>query len=148
MIAGAEAFLDTNVLLYAALGIDHAQHRYDAARRIVIEEDYCTSGQVLAEFYANAIRKGAPPLAPDEAREWVRVIAKKPCLPIDERVVLAGIDHAARYGISYWDGAIVAAAERLGATILYTEDLSHGQVYGTVTAIDPFRDASPAQGGE
>ena len=46
-----------------------------------------------------------------------------------------------RYKLSYWDGAIVAAAEALGAPVLYTEDLNHGQVYGTVTAINPFIEA-------
>ena len=140
MIPRSEAFLDTNVLLYAALGLDHAQHRYEAARRIVLEEDYCTSAQVLAEFYTNAVKKGAPPLDPSEAREWIRIIAKKPCLPVDDRVVLAGIECAQRFGISYWDGAIVAAAEKLGAQTLYTEDLNHGQTYGSVTAINPFND--------
>ena len=53
---------------------------------------------------------------------------------------------SARYGISYWDGAIVAAAEAIGAPVLYTEDLNHGQAYGTVTAINPFLDL-PAQTG-
>ena len=53
---------------------------------------------------------------------------------------------SARYGISYWDGAIVAAAEAIGAPVLYTEDLNHGQAYGTVTAINPFLDL-PAHPG-
>ena len=82
MIASSEVFLDTNVLLYAALGRDHAGHRWERAREIVLAEDYCTSGQVLAEFYNNATRKGASPLTPDRAREWVRVVAMKPCQPI------------------------------------------------------------------
>jgi predicted nucleic acid-binding protein len=43
-----------------------------------------------------------------------------------------------RYRISYWDGAILAAAERLGAEIVYTEDLSHGQTYGPVRVVNPF----------
>ncbi|WP_245435947.1 hypothetical protein [Mesorhizobium tamadayense] len=43
------------------------------------------------------------------------------------------------YEISYWDGAIIAAAERLGVKTLYTEDLNHGQAYGSVVAINPFR---------
>jgi len=47
--------------------------------------------------------------------------------------------HAVRYGISYRDGAIVAAAECLGARTLFTEDLNHGQRYGSVQAVDPFR---------
>ncbi|WP_245475942.1 hypothetical protein [Mesorhizobium sp. M7A.F.Ca.US.006.01.1.1] len=36
-------------------------------------------------------------------------------------------------------GAIIAAAERLGVKTLYTEDLNHGQAYGSVVAINPFR---------
>jgi predicted nucleic acid-binding protein len=34
-----------------------------------------------------------------------------------------------RYRISYWDAAIVAAARALGARVLYSEDLNHGQDY-------------------
>ena len=72
------------------------------------------------------------------AREWVRVIAMKPCQPITSEVVVAGIDHARRYQLSYWDGAIIAAAERLGARIVYSEDLNHGQTYGSVRVENPF----------
>ena len=43
-----------------------------------------------------------------------------------------------RYELSYWDGAIISAAESLGASILYTEDLNHGQHYGSVRAVNPF----------
>ncbi len=43
-----------------------------------------------------------------------------------------------RYQISYWDAAIVAAAAELGCSALYSEDLSHGQFYGTVQVINPF----------
>jgi predicted nucleic acid-binding protein len=39
---------------------------------------------------------------------------------------------------STWDGAIVAAAQSLGAGVLYTEDLSHGQDYGGVRVENPF----------
>ncbi|WP_269515227.1 PIN domain-containing protein [Brevundimonas subvibrioides] len=138
MIASSEVFLDTNILLYAALGRDHAGHRWERAREIVLTEDYCTSGQVLAEFYNNATRKGTPPLSSEKAREWVRAIALKPCQPVTAEVVVAGIDHARRYQLSYWDGAIIAAAERLGAKILYSEDLNHGQTYGSVRVENPF----------
>ena len=138
MIANTEVFLDTNILLYAALGRKHAGARLERAREIVLAEDYCTSGQVLAEFYHNVIKKGPKPLTPDKAREWVRVIAMKPCQPITPEVVLAGIDHARRYQLSYWDGAIIAAAERLGARVVYSEDLNHGQIYGSVRVENPF----------
>lgn len=138
LIANTEVFLDTNILLYAALGRDHAGHRWERAREIALSEDYCTSGQVLAEFYNVATRKGAPPLSPQKAREWVRVVAMKPCQPVTPDVVLAAIDHAHRYQLSYWDGAIIAAAERIGARVLYSEDLNHGQTYGSVRVENPF----------
>ncbi|MBB3872536.1 PIN domain-containing protein [Brevundimonas mediterranea] len=141
MIANTEVFLDTNILLYAALGRRHAADRLERAREIVLTEDYCTSGQVLAEFYHNAIKKGPTPLSPDKAREWVRVIALKPCQPVTPEVVVAGIDNARRYQLSYWDGAIIAAAERLGAKVLYSEDLNHGQTYGSVRVENPFLSA-------
>ena len=97
-----------------------------------------TSGQVLAEFYVNAQRKGARPLTQAEAQEWVVRLSKKPFQPIDYRVVKGGIDNASRHRISYWDGAIIAAAERLGARVVYSEDLNHGQTYGSVRVENPF----------
>ena len=93
---------------------------------------------MLAEFYTVAIRKGARPLTPEVATRWVRTLAKKPCQPIDTAVVRAAIDLSQRYRISYWDGAIIAAAERLGARVVYSEDLNHGQTYGSVRVENPF----------
>ena len=138
MTVGADVFLDTNILMYAAQGRAAEPRKYEIARRIVIEENYATSGQVLAEFYYNVIKKGARPLTPEKAAEWVQTIAKKPCQPVDSQVVSAGIKMSQRYEISYWDGAILAAAERLGAKIMYTEDLNNGQLYGSVRVINPF----------
>ncbi len=40
--------------------------------------------------------------------------------------------------LSYWDGAIIAAAQRLEAATLYSEDLNDGQVYGTVRVVNPY----------
>ncbi|MCQ8783557.1 PIN domain-containing protein [Mangrovibrevibacter kandeliae] len=139
MTVGADVFLDTNILIYAALGQEDEQHRFETARRIVLMEDYCTSSQVLAEFYVNVQKKGTPPLTAERAAEWVRVLARKPCQPVDAEVVRSGVALSRRYQISYWDGAILAAAERLGAHTVYTEDLSHGQSYGSVRVINPFK---------
>jgi predicted nucleic acid-binding protein len=44
-----------------------------------------------------------------------------------------------RYQLSYWDSQIVAAAEPLGANVLYSEDLNHGQSYGAVCCENLFR---------
>jgi len=69
---------------------------------------------------------------------WIERLCRQPCVPVDPPLVKLGIAIAERYRINYWDGAILAAAEALGAEILYTEDLNHGQMYGSVRAENPF----------
>lgn len=137
MIANTEVFLDTNILIYAALGSVDEPAKYERAVELLTTR-FGTSGQVLAEFYVNAQRKGSVPLTADEAREWVMRLSKKAFQPVDFAVVRTGIDHARRYQLSYWDGAIIAAAERLGAKTVYSEDLNHGQTYGSVRVVNPF----------
>ncbi|MDX2258643.1 MAG: PIN domain-containing protein [Hyphomicrobiaceae bacterium] len=137
MIGGVDLFLDSNVLLYAAGGRAQAPEKHERALQI-LQMEFGLSAQVLAEFYVNAIRKGPKPLSPEVAKQWVVNLAKKPCLPIDANIVRSGIELSQRYQISYWDGAIIAAAERFGAKTLYTEDLSDGQVYGSVKVVNPF----------
>lgn len=136
----ADCFLDTTVLLYAAQGRKAAPKKFGAARQIVLEEDYSTSGQVLAEFYSAVTKKGAATLSPEKAAQWVQTLAKKPCQLVDADLVEAGIEQSREHQIDYWDGAIVAAAQRLGAKTLYSEDFEHGQTFGSVTAINPFID--------
>lgn len=43
-----------------------------------------------------------------------------------------------RYQLSHWDATIVAAATELGCRTLYSEDLSHGQTFGSLQVINPF----------
>lgn len=138
MIDSAKVFLDTTVLIYAALGSVDEPKKHARALELLVE-DFGTSGQVLAEFYYNATCKGAPPLEPAVAREWVNNLAKKPFQPIDVATIRAGTHHAQHFQISYWDGAIIAAAERLGATTVYSEDLPPGQHYGSVEVVNPFQ---------
>jgi predicted nucleic acid-binding protein len=53
--------------------------------------------------------------------------------------ILQALEIAERYQISFWDALIVQAAEGFAAEILYTEDLSHGQTYGGVRVVNPFK---------
>ncbi len=110
------------------------------AIELIGEKRFALSAQVLQEFYVNATRKADFGLAPEVALQWIEKLEEFVWLPIDSSLVKTAATVSVRYGISYWDGAIVAAAEALGVPVLYTEDLSHGQAYGTVTAINPFRD--------
>ncbi len=54
-------------------------------------------------------------------------------------IVMAALDIAARHSLSYWDSAIVAAAQALNCATLYSEDMSHGMKIGGTTIVNPFR---------
>jgi predicted nucleic acid-binding protein len=133
-----EAFLDTNVLIYAAAGGQSEALKRKQALACVQAANFGTSGQVLAEFYSNVTRKPARPLNRSEALGWIERIAEFPVAPITSDLVRFAIGLSARYQISYWDAAILAAAEELGASVLYSEDLNDGQVYGSVKVVNPF----------
>lgn len=138
----AGLFYDTNIFLY---GARHKLTGADAAKRaiahnLIADHDFRISGQVLAEFYTNAVRKGPYKISPEEADEWIERLATQPCIAVDAGIVESGIELSKRYQISYWDGAIIAAAEKGDADLLYTEDLNDGQRYGNVTAINPFKE--------
>jgi len=135
----ADAFLDTNILVYAAAGRGREEEKRRRAVELIESEDFGLSSQVLQELYVTVIRKVEIPLSPVEALEWIENLEIFPCIPIDAGLVKIAIEISERYRISYWDGAIVAAAESLGAHRLYSEDLSHGQRYGSVEVINPFR---------
>ena len=85
-------------------------------------------------------RKIQKPLAHEVAVALLQEYRLFPTVYTDYPLILSAIEHSLRYGVSYWDGAIVAAAEALEASVLYTEDLSHGQHYGAIQVINPFLD--------
>jgi predicted nucleic acid-binding protein len=134
----AEAFLDTNVLIYAVSSDPGEAPKKEKALDLIEHTDIGLSDQVLQEFYVNVTRKIALPLPPEDAVALLEQFKSFPIVWTDYPLVVAGIETSLRFGLSYWDGAIIAAAERLGAANLYTEDLNHGQSYGTVKAVNPF----------
>jgi predicted nucleic acid-binding protein len=136
-----ECFLDTNVLVYAVSSAEADAAKQAKALALVEEADFGLSAQVLQEFYVTVTRKIRRPLAPDQAVALMEQYRLFPTVPTDYPLIVAAVEISLRYGVSYWDGAILAAAEVLEAPVLYTEDLAHGQLYGRVTALNPFRDA-------
>lgn len=136
----ADVMLDTNVVAYAASTLPADAAKQARALDLIDTAALGLSAQVLQEFYVTATRKMRPPLSHEKALDWVETLTSFPCIPVDAALALAAAETAARHRLSYWDGAILAAAERLGATTLYSEDLNDGQRYGSVTVVNPFRD--------
>ncbi|MEQ1717422.1 MAG: PIN domain-containing protein [Hyphomicrobium sp.] len=131
-------FIDTNILVYAASASPQEQTKRKKATDIIAAGDLGLSGQVLAEFYSVVTTKGKPPMSPVTASAWIDLLDVQPVVPVDANLVRRGIEISVRYQISYWDGAIIAATEALGAKTLYSVDLSHSQTYGDVEVRNPF----------
>jgi predicted nucleic acid-binding protein len=136
-----ECFLDTNILVYAVSSAEADVAKSRKALEIVQRSDFGLSAQVLQEFYVTVTRKIRKPLSPELAVALMSEYRVFPTVPTDYPLIVAAVELSIRYGISYWDGAIVAAAEALEAPTLYTEDLAHGQRYGNVRVLNPFLEA-------
>jgi predicted nucleic acid-binding protein len=134
----AKVFFDTNVLVYAAVGTGKDEPKRKRALDLIQSEDFGTSAQVLQEFFVTVVRKALRPLSAAQALEWIEQWAAFPCQPIDRELVQIAVGLSERFTISYWDAAILAAAEALGSRIVYSEDLNDGQQYGEVRVINPF----------
>jgi predicted nucleic acid-binding protein len=134
----AKVFFDTNVLVYAAVGTGKDDSKRKRALDLIQSEDFGTSAQVLQEFFVTVVRKASRPLSAAQALEWIEQWAAFPCQPIDRELVQIAVGLSERFTISYWDAAILAAAEALGSRIVYSEDLNDGQQYGEVRVINPF----------
>ena len=138
----ATSFIDTNVLLYAGSKATADQAKRQVARALLAQPDIGFSAQVLQEFYAVAVTKQRLQMTHDDAVAVLQSLATFPVCPISRELVVEAIDCKQRYGISYWDAAILTAARKMGCQTLYSEDLNAGQVYDGITVVNPF--AAPA----
>ena len=137
-----DVFLDTNVLVYAVDTGPGVQAKRDRARQLIRDDRFGTSAQVVQEFYVTVTRKLAVPLIPGVAARWVDRLTRMPFVSTDAILLKSAIVRAQAWQISYWDAAVVSAAEALGAKTLFTEDLNDGQLYGTVRVVNPFNTSS------
>jgi hypothetical protein len=135
---GDSYFADTNLLLYSFDSRD-AIKRAKASQwidHLWITGEGRLSWQVLNEFYANAQRKMGVPVA--VAREAVMVFSQWQPSSVGLPVVQRAWYWMDRAQLSWWDGLILASAERLGCRWLLSEDFQSGRSYEGITVINPF----------
>jgi predicted nucleic acid-binding protein len=135
----AKVFLDTNVLVYAAVGIGKDDRKRERALALIESEEFGTSAQVLQEFFVTVTKKALRPLSVEHALEWIEQLTAFPCHSVDHRIVRIAIEQSERHRISYWDAAILSAAQGMGCHTVYSEDLNDGQQYSGVRVINPFK---------
>lgn len=135
-------FVDTNVLMYAH--DTAAGGKREKAKALVAELWETRSGvvstQVLQELAVNLRKKTKKPLDAKATRDVVSDYLAWQVVVNGGDSILEALDLEGRYQISFWDALVVQAAQSSGADVLYSEDLSHGQKYGSVEVINPFLD--------
>lgn len=144
-----ENFLDTNVFIYLLDETD-AQKRQRAEYLVqssLEDGSGCISFQVVQETINIAVRKIGV------THERARLLLENVLNPLwrvnpTSWLYHSGLGVQARYGFSFYDSLIVAAALEAGCTRLYTEDLQHGQRIERLTILNPFLTPIPQTSGE
>jgi len=131
-------FFDTNVLLYL---LSEDSRKADRAEAIMLKGGMINV-QVLNEFSSVASRKLKMTYAEiRDALQIVRAVCQAQVVTIDIHEL--GLDIAERYGYALYDSMIVSAALQSGCTILYSEDMQHGQIIeGQLRITNPFLDSA------
>ena len=134
-------FVDTNILMYAH--DKAAGDRHERAKTLVEElwrdRTGVVSTQVLQELAVNLRKRARPPLGSKATREIVSDYLTWQVVVNGGESILEALDLEARYHISFWDALVVQAAQASGAEVLYSEDLSDGQTYGSVRVVNALQ---------
>ena len=134
--------VDTNVLLYAVSALSEDANKRLRALELLRSGDLALSVQVLQEFYHQATRPTRPgAISSLQALGFIDSIGHFPVQDVTRDLFRAGVAISRRFQLSYWDGAILAAAQATGCDAVYSEDMSHGQDYDGVRVLNPFVDA-------
>jgi predicted nucleic acid-binding protein len=135
-------FVDTNVLLYAISRDPDETAEARRANAVLSSEDLGLSVQVLQEFYVQSTRASRQDAITHQ--QSVGLIEAWRRFPVQEttvHVMTAAFGTRQRFGVSYWDAAIIEASRFLGCSVVLSEDLDPRTDYDGVRVENPFVDA-------
>ena len=132
-------FIDTNVIVYSVDRKNPAKQ--NSAREIVANamrrQGYVISAQVLNEFSNIALLKLK--MTVSEVRKFVSLFKSIKTLSLDSAWTDRALAIKEQYGTQFFDSLLLAAAESAGCDEILTEDLSDGQIYCGIKAVNPFK---------
>jgi len=129
----SRAFADSNVLLYCF----GPEPKAELARATLLRAQV-VSVQVLNEF-ANVARRKLGMSVQEIRQAEADFLVGVEVMPLTQLVHERALSIAERYGFSFYDSLIVAAALNSACTTLYSEDLQHGQIIDSQLQVEnPF----------
>ena len=133
----APDFLDSNIFVYAYdVSSPRKQEIAQALVLRAISGEFIASIQVLAEFAATLLHKVSA--LPEDVNAILDTLAPIKLIVPDHGMVRRAVEARGTYGLHFYDGMIVAAAERSGCERIWSEDLNAGQKYFGVVVESPF----------
>lgn len=134
-------FLDTNIFVYS---FDSASpKKAERARQLILQAIKTRNGivsyQVVQEFFNVALRRFAKPMAVGDAEQYLSTTFR-PLLSVHSSQALYGeaLRIAGQFKLSWYDALIVTSAIEGKCAMLYSEDLQHGQRFGSLQVANPF----------
>jgi predicted nucleic acid-binding protein len=134
-------FLDTNIFVYS---FDHSAPKKSQISAQLIRQALTTqkgviSYQVVQEFFNVALKRFSQPMHAADAEQYLSTVFR-PLLGVhsSQALYVEAVHLHAQSGISWYDSLIVSAAIQARCDLLYTEDLQHGQRFGSLQVRNPF----------
>lgn len=141
-------FIDTNVLVYIHLFDEESQDKRKALQNLLhrrIDAELIINVQVINEFYNVLLRKNIEDNVIQEKIHSQLEICLASELSL--KTVFSAWKLREKYKYSYWDSLILASALENSCSILYSEDMQHGQVIeDSLKIINPFKLISSVEG--
>jgi predicted nucleic acid-binding protein len=94
------------------------------------------SSQVLQEYFVTIRRKLG--VAAEIARRKVELAARFDVVLIATEDILAAVDLHRLHAFSFCDALVIRSATRSGCSVLYSEDMQHGQRIDGLEIVNPF----------
>lgn len=133
-------FLDTNIVVYS---LDSANpHKHKIAKTLVapaVQGEFVISVQVLSELASILLQKYPSTYSNQDVLAILDSLKPIHLIRPDAEMVRRAVEAHEAFGIHFYDGMIVAAAERAGSKKIYSEDLNAGQRYFGIEVVDPFQ---------
>jgi predicted nucleic acid-binding protein len=132
-------FLDTNIFVYAYE--THDPRKQKIAQGLVesaLAGNMMVSTQVLNELAATLLHKFSPKLPPTRVVAILDALSSIAIVTLTLEIIQRAVEAHAAYGVRFYDGMIIASAERAGCKRVWSEDLNAGQEYFGVTVVNPF----------
>ena len=134
-------FLDTNIFVYSFDQSATAKARKAAQliRKALTTQKGVISYQVVQEFFNVALRRFSQPMQAADAEQYLSTVFR-PLLGVHSSPALyaEALHLQAQSGFSWYDSLIVSSAIQARCDLLFTEDLQHGQRFGTLHIENPF----------